>query len=750
LPGTLVKGDAMNYRFLFPPAFSRILTVESLKGLAIIGRRHFIRCFRLAGIVAFSTSALLTFSGDLMAAEDFGSETAVNGEDETTLIYDQLYFAEHPNAVTALDIIRRIPTGNQILASIRTGQRGFASNEDRVLVNGRRITGKQNDSVSTLGRITLEDVARIEIIRGESPDVRVSAGEAVLNVVLAQEGDGGSGTWRVMTEAVEGIDIATNGNVSRSGRSGKLSYLVSAERIEQVRTIKFNEQLFDATDSLVSRLDEVEKVSYREYGLTAGITYQSDNGGTVRLNGSYQDPSMTRYADGQRLEPGLQGQPNSSGASNRHYEVEHPIWEFSGDYEKQIRENMRLSVLGLYTQKDQKLGFGEDFLIDNDTTQDDYQFTSKQFSSESIGRISLDWDLAQGHTFEFGTEVAINDLDSKSSYLVLVNGVMEEVPLPGSDLYIREFRDESFSNYTFKPNDRLSVDLSLVAEFSEIKLEDGNSTTKRDFFFLKPAFDGRYNLSPRDQFQLQIRRRVDQLDFADFAASASIDNQTFAGNTELIQMHRWIFETGYEHRFEDDGGRFMAKLRYHNITDYVDLVPVDAGDGNIISAVGNVPSAELLQLVLEGSFRLTKWGVPDFVIEPRLLLTKHEVEDAFTGDVHGFAYWPDYQFRVEVRHDFNEMGFSYGGRLTASGGVEVHDIRDRFEMKSELFFGVFAEYQLFDGINLRVDLDDISNYDRGWNRFMFEDGTSSGVVTSRTLLTQREGLVLNVALSGSF
>jgi len=47
-------------------------------------------------------------------------------------------------------------------------------------------------------------------------------------------------------------------------------------------------------------------------------------------------------------------------------------------------------------------------------------------------------------------------------------------------------------------------------------------------------------------------------------------------------------------------------------------------------------------------------------------------------------------------------------------------------------------------------VNDLSNYDRGWDRFMFEEGTTSGVVTSRRLLEQYEGLVYNIALSGSF
>jgi hypothetical protein len=126
-----------------------------------------------------------------------------------------------------------------------------------------------------------------------------------------------------------------------------------------------------------------------------------------------------------------------------------------------------------------------------------------------------------------------------------------------------------------------------------------------------------------------------------------------------------------------------------------------------------------------------------------------EVTDAFTGEKHNFPRWADQMLRVEVRHDLNDLGFSYGGRMSYSRGRELHDINDRFETKPELFFGLFAEYQIFDGITFRMDVNDVTNYDRGWNRFKFEDGTASGIVTSRNLRELREGVV-NFALSGTF
>lgn len=685
-----------------------------------------------------------------LAEDSTGNLPVENAADETTLVYDQEYFAGHPNAITALDIIRRIPTGSQILDTRRSDRRGFAANEDRILIDGRRITGKQNDSISALERIAIDQIERIEIIRGESPDIRVSSGEAVLNVVLIKSDDAGSGSWQAMAEAVEGIDIGLNGKLAYGARAGNLAYVLSANRLDQVRTFKVQEEDFNAADSFISQLNETEKITFLQETLSAGITYSMDNGDIIRANASYEDTSYPRNATGVFFEPGEMDSLTAVGNTSRHYEDGHPVWEFSGDYETEIGESMRLKVLGLYTQKDQNLDLGEDFLIEGDTSEDDYQFFLNQYSTETIGRASLTWTPNPRYELEFGTEVAVNELDSQSRYLDRQDGILIEVPLPGSNLSIEEFRNESFLDITFKPNDKLSVDAALVAEYSEIELSEPDAVTKRDFFFLKPALDLRYNLTANDQFQAQIKRQVDQLEFADFAASTSIDNQAYAGNSELEQRKRWIYEVGFERRLKDDGGRFMVRLRHHRFSDYIGLVPVDDGSGNLVSAVGNIGDGTLWQLLLEGSFRMTRFGLPDMVIDSTVRFNKTEVTDAFTGEKHNFPRWADQMLRVEVRHDLNDLGFSYGGRMSYSRGRELHDINDRFETKPELFFGLFAEYQVFDGITFRMDVNDVTNYDRGWNRFKFEDGTASGIVTSRNLRELREGVVYNFALSGTF
>jgi hypothetical protein len=48
------------------------------------------------------------------------SMSSLAAEDDSTIVYDAAFFGQYPNAVSILDIVERIPAGNEI---IRTNQR---------------------------------------------------------------------------------------------------------------------------------------------------------------------------------------------------------------------------------------------------------------------------------------------------------------------------------------------------------------------------------------------------------------------------------------------------------------------------------------------------------------------------------------------------------------------------------------------------------------------------------------------------
>ena len=142
--------------------------------------------------------------------------------------------------------------------------------------------------------------------------------------------------------------------------------------------------------------------------------------------------------------------------------------------------------------------------------------------------------------------------------------------------------------------------------------------------------------------------------------------------------------------------------------------------------------------------------MPNVLIEPRLTLTKSSVIDPFTGMKRELNDQRNIYFRTEMRHDLTDWGLSYGGAFAIGDGRAIYDVDETVLKNDFLFMSVFAEYQIFKGVTLRVEANDLSNFDRGRDRFLFAGGVAGGIVTSREILQKREGRVYNIGLRGNF
>ena len=280
--------------------------------------------FRLA-----IAALLLSFYLPAGAQQIPGPEDAT---DDSTIVYPASYFAEFL-PVSVNDMLNRIPGINLAIRSNRggsRGRRGLGSGEGEVLINGQRITGKSSGGRDQLNRIAADQVDYIEIIRGTSEDIEIRGGAQVVNVVLLDVLSTSSTTVEVQTDRSHDGKIDTGGQLSRSGQSGDLNYLVHFEANPRYNASQSREFSYDPDYNLQEVRYEDSIRDELEYQISGNFGYRFD-GQVLQLNGLYEtrgdspswrDRSIHDLVNDQIR---LQREDNTS----RRYS-----WEVGGDYER--------------------------------------------------------------------------------------------------------------------------------------------------------------------------------------------------------------------------------------------------------------------------------------------------------------------------------------------------------------------------------------------------------------------------------
>ncbi len=143
-----------------------------------------------------------------LSANAYG-QTNLEQEDSAIISYEKDFFIKY-EPVTLLDILQRVPGVQEILnmnrqqrrgggASSR-GARGFGSGGDQILINGKRLAGKANSIDDTLGRISSDQVEKIDLIRGAANGLDVQSQGLVINIILKEGSSTSTTFWKISGE----------------------------------------------------------------------------------------------------------------------------------------------------------------------------------------------------------------------------------------------------------------------------------------------------------------------------------------------------------------------------------------------------------------------------------------------------------------------------------------------------------------------------------------------------------------------
>lgn len=639
-----------------------------------------------------------------------------------------------PNS--ALDMVQQIPG-----FTIQQGdeRRGLGQGGDNVLINGERVSGKSNDAVTTLGRISAANVIRIEVRDAASLDIPGLSGQ-VVNVVAETTGVSGNFAWNPQFRARITNPRLTNGEISVSGTQGAFDYTLSLSNTDDAFRggAEGPELVVDPAGQVIGFHDEVATFSGDAPVLSGTFRYDGPGSSIGNLNLSYGRRYFRGSEDSVRTGQGL---PDRT----RFFRDREDEWNFeiSGDFEFALGPG-RLKLIGLrgFERSPFETSLITDFVDDTPSIGDLFVRTLDE--GEWIARAEYGWQM--GGDWQVAVEGALNTLDVRSQLSALdANGDFQPIILPNSNSRVEEERAEVNITYGRPLGPSLTLQASIGGEYSTIMQSGANGLT-RSFYrpkgFVSLAWQASENLDVR----ARVEREVGQLDFSDFVASTNIgsDSQD-AGNPNLVPPQSWNYEIEATQQLGAFGS-VTARLYYEQISDIVDQVPL----GATAEAPGNIDSAKRYGLEWNSTFNFDPLGWRGGRLDVELTLQRSRVRDPLTGENRPISNDMQRDIEIELRHDIPGTDWAWG--------LEYEDYREAtgFRLTQTNFFrtqapfvGAYIEHKDVFGLRVRGGVYNILDRDEDFTRTFFVN-RRDGPVAFIEDRTREFGPIFSFQVSGSF
>lgn len=714
-----------------------------------------------------------------------------NVGDDSTVRYPADYFAEW-SPVTAQDMLDRIPGmdssggfgppgggGGGFSGGFGGGGpppgffgrgggggggRGFGGGNrgSEILINGKRTAGKNNSTGGQLSRITSDQVNYIEIIRGTSGELDVRGSGQVVNVVLYDTFTEASLQYQAEAQQTDNNEISPSGSLSYSGQVGGLNYLVSASHIDSYTKSVSKENSILGDLSSNDRIYEERTSEGKNTAISANLDYELNTNSSARLNVLFSDGD--RPGDVIRRTTDLTTQPNIASYQRESAPSENDNWEIGGDYEYNTDSGSRYKVLFISNEFTNSTTRERFDLVAGGKEDKNLFLDSGSTTRERIVRGSYTFDIFSGaQDLEIGAERAQTILDSKLTLGVInplgtpseAAGGLVPVNLDNANSEVEEVRYEPFLIHNWVINSRMSLESSLLYEDSEIT-QRGDVSKKRDFSFLKPKVDFRYDLTPTWQIRGTIEKIVQQLTFNDFVAATDLqdeDTNVQAGNANLQQEWYWNYEINSEFRLPNDVGVLSGRLFYEDWHDRIERLDVTSDEKNLLSANGNIGDGELYGLELNSSIRMRMIDMPNLLLTASLSAEDSKITDPFLGIERRMLGSFRGRNTLGFRHDITRWNLNYGVNWSNlwDGNRRRYDIDDIELSAGDPFWSAFIEWVSPNNMTFRLDaLRIINNGQFCRERQRFVGRISSGIIEEIEDQCTASGPTVSLRVSGTF
>lgn len=592
---------------------------------------------------------------------------AARAADGDVAVYPASFFAAS-QPYSALDMIRRLPG-----FSLDEGDdevRGLAGGAGNVLIDGERPATKE-DLDDVLARLPAADVERIELIRGGAAGVDMQGHQLVANVVRRRAA-AASGQFEAAAVLHADGRVTPDLRVQRSERRGDRrtegSLRLYRELDDEGGEGGLQRRRADGGLSRQALYDEDARISGAS--LKAGHERALAGGRAALQLGLDHERTTTEVAEG-RILPEVRTSLQDERETLTALEV-------GANFERPAAGGA-LTLTGLQrlrrtTEREAVSGDGDE------------RFQSRATAGESVAAATWSRPLGEGLQLRLGGEAAYNFLEGRAA----LEEDGEPVDLPGARVDVRETRGELQGSAAWRPAPGWTLEAGARLEGSRLR-HGGEADLTKELVYLKPrVFVGR-RLPGGRELRLRVEREVGQLDFEDFAATASLlSDVVTAGNAELEPETAWVFEAAFEQPLFDTGA-VVVTWRHSRIDNVLDRIPV-VGPDETFDAPGNLGRGRRDELVLSYTVPLTRFGVAGGLLTGEATWTWSSVTDPTTGERRRISGDEPLEGEVHFTQDLPAWRFRWGVDVTLAESEWEYRFDQVERARTSAWVAAFAEY----------------------------------------------------------
>ncbi|MGB3166476.1 MAG: TonB-dependent receptor plug domain-containing protein [Alteraurantiacibacter sp.] len=638
----------------------------------------------------------------------------------------------------ALDLIQQVP-GFSVDRGGGGGSRGFGQADENLLINGERISSKSTSTADQLSRIAVDNVVRIEVVDGATLDIPGLSGR-VANIVIERGGASGQFRWRPEWNTGTAPAQWFEGEVSLTGELAGIDYTLAIENRDFARGRVGPAIITDAAGLVDERLNTASNLFNRP-NASAFLAFDIAPEVAVNLNLT----GGIEIFDSDEEERRISDNPLPSFVETIDADSDEWFYEIGGDITFSLGPgSLKLIALESFEHKDR---IDTSLLLQGDEEPSGTRFRRVADIGERIGRGEYNWGL-WGADWQLSAEAAFNRLDQTGNLFAFdpQAGEYVEIAFPGGDGGVREDRYEALLSVGFPITQTLSVQLVGGGEYSTIS-QTGDSANSRTFQRPKGSLNLAWAAAQGLDINLEIARRVGQLDFGDFLASVDLsDDQENAGNSELRPAQSWVTTLEIAKNLGPWGSATLT-LFDERIEDLILIRPLTGGG----EARGNIESATRRGLELVATLQLGQLGIEGAQLDMELEWEDSELLDPVTGTLRRFDGNDPFEVAFEYRHDIPRSDWAYGGGFLQSDRAPSFRTREQvLQYGPSTSASVFIEHKDVLGTTANLRLGNLIDDEDYLLRTVFDGPRDEAPVRFTEERRRDLGQTITLTLTGTF